>query len=102
MYLFTRALAEFFGTFWLVFGGCGSALFAAAYPQRGSGFGGVALAFGLTVGGRFAARDLLPYIITQVLGGRRTVRRRRRAFRCAPEIWPMAKAMVSRWEENCT
>jgi aquaporin Z len=44
-----RALAEFFGTFWLVFGGCGSALFAAAYPQLGIGFAGVALAFGLTL-----------------------------------------------------
>jgi aquaporin Z len=89
-----RALAEFFGTFWLVFGGCGSALIAAGYPQLGIGFAGVALAFGLTVltmafaighvsgahlnpavsiglytGGRFAARDLLPYIVAQVLGG---------------------------------
>jgi Major intrinsic protein len=49
MSLTTRAVAEFFGTFWLVFGGCGSALFAAAYPQLGIGFAGVALAFGLTV-----------------------------------------------------
>jgi aquaporin Z len=94
MSISTRALAEFFGTFWLVFGGCGSALFAAAYPQLGIGFAGVALAFGLTLltmafaighisgahlnpavsfglyaGGRFAARDLLPYIVAQVLGG---------------------------------
>jgi aquaporin Z len=94
MSISTRALAEFFGTFWLVFGGCGSALFAAAYPQLGIGFAGVALAFGLTVltmafaighisgahlnpavslgayaGGRFAGRDLLPYIVAQVLGG---------------------------------
>jgi aquaporin Z len=88
-----RAIAEFFGTFWLVFGGCGSAVLAAGYPQLGIGFAGVALAFGLTVltmafaighisgahlnpavsiglytGGRFAARDLVPYIVAQVLG----------------------------------
>ena len=94
MSISTRALAEFFGTFWLVFGGCGSALFAAAYPQLGIGFAGVALAFGLTLltmafaighisgahlnpavsfglyaAGRFAARDLVPYIVAQVLGG---------------------------------
>lgn len=87
-----RLGAEFFGTFWLVFGGCGSAIFAAAYPELGIGFAGVALAFGLTVltmvyavghisgghfnpavtvglcaGGRFAARDVLPYVITQVI-----------------------------------
>jgi aquaporin Z len=86
--------AEFFGTFWLVLGGCGSAVLAAAFPHLGIGFLGVALAFGLTVltmafaighisgchlnpaisvglwaGGRFPARDLLPYIIAQVLGG---------------------------------
>jgi aquaporin Z len=85
--------AEFFGTFWLVFGGCGSAVLAAAFPGLGIGFAGVSLAFGLTVltmayavggisgghfnpavsvglmmGGRFAAKDLLPYIIAQVLG----------------------------------
>jgi aquaporin Z len=85
--------AEFFGTFWLVFGGCGSAVLAAAFPELGIGFAGVSLAFGLTVltmayavggisgghfnpavsvglmmGGRFAAKDLLPYIIAQVLG----------------------------------
>ena len=94
MSISTRVLAEFFGTFWLVFGGCGSALFSAAYPQLGIGFAGVALAFGLTLltmafaighisgahlnpavsfglyaGGRFAGRDLLPYIVAQVLGG---------------------------------
>ncbi|MBS0582083.1 MAG: aquaporin Z [Proteobacteria bacterium] len=88
-----RLGAEFFGTFWLVFGGCGSAVLAAAFPQLGIGFMGVALAFGLTVltmvyavgwisgghfnpavsvglvaGGRFAATDLLPYIVVQVLG----------------------------------
>jgi aquaporin Z len=93
MSLFTRALAEFFGTFWLVFGGCGAAVIAAGYPQLGIGFVGVALAFGLTVltmafaighisgahlnpavsiglftGGRFAARELLPYIVAQLLG----------------------------------
>jgi aquaporin Z len=86
--------AEFFGTFWLVLGGCGSAVLAAAFPELGIGFVGVALAFGLTVltmafaighisgchlnpavsiglwaGGRFPAGKLLPYIIAQVLGG---------------------------------
>src|SRR5476651_1283909 len=88
-----RIAAEFLGTFWLVFGGCGSAVLAAAFPQLGIGFAGVALAFGLTVltmayavghisgahfnladsiglffGKRFPARDLLPYIIAQVIG----------------------------------
>jgi aquaporin Z len=86
--------AEFFGTFWLVLGGCGSAVLAAAFPGLGIGFVGVALAFGLTVltmafaighisgchlnpaisiglwaGGRFPAKKLLPYIVAQVLGG---------------------------------
>ncbi|MES2205250.1 MAG: aquaporin Z [Pseudomonadota bacterium] len=86
--------AEFFGTFWLVLGGCGSAVLAAAFPNLGIGFAGVSLAFGLTVltmaygighisgchlnpavsiglwaGGRFPASKLLPYIIAQVLGG---------------------------------
>ncbi|HNT28694.1 MAG TPA: aquaporin Z [bacterium] len=86
--------AEFFGTFWLVLGGCGSAVLAAAFPGFGIGFVGVALAFGLTVltmayaighisgchlnpavsiglwaGGRFPANKLLPYIVAQVLGG---------------------------------
>ncbi|MCZ7558119.1 MAG: aquaporin Z [Bacteroidia bacterium] len=85
--------AEFIGTFWLVLGGCGSAVLAAAFPEVGIGLHGVALAFGLTVltmayaighisgchlnpavsfglwaGGRFPARDLAPYIIAQVLG----------------------------------
>ena len=85
--------AEFFGTFWLVLGGCGSVVLAAAFPNLGIGFMGVALAFGLTVltmafaighisgchlnpavsvglwaGGRFPAGKLLPYIIAQVLG----------------------------------
>ncbi len=89
-----KLLAEFFGTFWLVFGGCGSAIFAAAFPELGIGFVGVALAFGLTVltmayavghisgghfnpavsfglwaGGRFPAKDLLGYVIVQVGGG---------------------------------
>src|SRR5579859_6879404 len=88
-----RAGAEFFGTFWLVFGGCGAAVLAAAFPNLGIGFVGVALAFGLTVltmayaighisgchlnpavsvgltvAGRFPARDLLPYIVAQVIG----------------------------------
>jgi aquaporin Z len=88
-----RALAEFIGTFWLVLGGCGSAVLAAAFPSLGIGFLGVAFAFGLTVltmaygighisgchlnpavtvglvvGGRFKAADALPYIVAQVLG----------------------------------
>ena len=88
-----RATAEFIGTFWLVFGGCGSAVLAAAFPGLGIGFVGVALAFGLTVltmafaighisgchlnpavsvglvvGRRFPASDLLAYIVAQVLG----------------------------------
>ncbi|RLA41884.1 MAG: aquaporin Z [Gammaproteobacteria bacterium] len=87
-------VAEFLGTFWLVLGGCGSAVLAAAFPDLGIGFLGVALAFGLTVltmafaighisgchlnpavsvglwaGGRFPASQLPPYIIAQVLGG---------------------------------
>src|SRR5271169_6068232 len=93
MSLSKRAIAEFFGTFWLVFGGCGSAVLAAAFPQLGIGFAGVALAFGLTVvtmayavghisgghfnpavtvglyaGGRFPAGSVVPYIVAQVLG----------------------------------
>jgi aquaporin Z len=93
MHLFKRASAEFFGTFWLVFGGCGSAVLAAAYPGLGIGFAGVALAFGLTVltmafaighisgchlnpavsiglfvGKRFTGSELLPYIVAQVAG----------------------------------
>ena len=89
-----RFAAEFLGTFWLVLGGCGSAVLAAAFPDVGIGLLGVALAFGLTVltmayaighisgchlnpavsigllaGGRFPAKDLLPYIIAQVIGG---------------------------------
>ncbi|WP_298790064.1 aquaporin, partial [uncultured Campylobacter sp.] len=88
-----KYLAEFFGTFWLVFGGCGSAVFAAAFPELGIGFVGVSLAFGLTVltmayavghisgghfnpavsvgllvGGRFDKKDFVPYVIAQVIG----------------------------------
>jgi aquaporin Z len=88
-----RASAEFIGTFWLVFGGCGSAVLAAAFPALGIGFAGVALAFGLTVltmayaighisgchlnpavsiglvaGKRFPASELLPYMVAQILG----------------------------------
>ncbi|MBA9030311.1 aquaporin Z [Rhizobium leguminosarum] len=86
-------VAEFLGTFWLVFGGCGSAVLAAAYPELGIGFVGVAFAFGLTVltmayavggisgghfnpavslgltvAGRFPAARLVPYIVVQVVG----------------------------------
>lgn len=89
-----RYAAEFLGTFWLVMGGCGSAVLAATFPQVGIGLHGVALAFGLSVltiayaigpisgshlnpavslglwaGGRFPARDLPPYIVAQVAGG---------------------------------
>jgi aquaporin Z len=92
--IMNRYFAELVGTFWLVLGGCGSAVLAAAFPNLGIGFVGVALAFGLTVltmayaighisgchlnpavsvglwaGGRFPAKELLPYIIAQVLGG---------------------------------
>lgn len=88
-----KLFAEFFGTYWLVFGGCGSAIFAAGIPDLGIGFAGVALAFGLTVltmayavghisgghfnpavsfglwaGGRFNAKELIPYIISQCVG----------------------------------
>lgn len=94
MKLGTRAAAEFLGTFWLVFGGCGSAVLAATFPATGIGFTGVALAFGLTVvtmayavgnisgghfnpavtlglvaGGRFKASELVPYWVAQVAGG---------------------------------
>jgi len=93
MPLIKRASAEFIGTLWLVLGGCGAAVLAAAFPHLGIGFLGVALAFGLTVvtmayaighvsgchlnpaisfglfvGGRFPARDLAPYVVAQVLG----------------------------------
>ena len=88
-----KLFAEFFGTFWLVFGGCGSAIYAAGIPDLGIGFVGVALAFGLTVltmayavghisgahfnpavsiglwaGGKFEAKDLVGYIVAQVIG----------------------------------
>ena len=89
-----KNLAEFIGTFWLVLGGCGSAMLAAGFPDLGIGFAGVSLAFGLTVltivyalghvsgahlnpavsiglwvGGRFEAKEVLPYVISQILGG---------------------------------
>lgn len=88
-----KLFAEFFGTFWLVFGGCGSAVFSAAYPELGIGFLGVALAFGLTVltmayavghisgahfnpavsfglwaAGRFEGKNLLGYVLAQLIG----------------------------------
>jgi aquaporin Z len=74
-----RLAAEFLGTFWLVLGGCGSAVLAAGVPNVGIGYAGVALAFGLTVvtgayafgltvAGRFPAKDVLPYWIVQVAG----------------------------------
>lgn len=93
MSLSKRCIAELFGTFWLVLGGCGSAVLAAAVPELGIGYAGVALAFGLTLltmcyaighisgchinpavtvglvaGGRFPARELVPYVIAQVAG----------------------------------
>jgi aquaporin Z len=93
MSLLKRSIAEAFGTFWLVFGGCGSAVLAAAFPDVGIGFVGVALAFGLTVvtmayavghvsgghfnpavtlgllaGGRVKAADVVPYVLAQLLG----------------------------------
>jgi aquaporin Z len=88
-----KNLAEFIGTFWLVLGGCGSAVLAAAFPEVGIGLAGVSLAFGLTVltivyslghisgahlnpavtfglwaGGRFSGKEILPYVISQILG----------------------------------
>jgi aquaporin Z len=92
--MFRKCLAEFIGTFWLVLGGCGSAVLAATFPDVGIGLAGVSLAFGLTVltgayalgpisgghfnpavtvglwaGGRFPARHIAPYIVVQVAGG---------------------------------
>jgi len=89
-----KLIAEFIGTLWLVLGGCGSAVLAASFPELGIGFVGVAIAFGLTVltmvyaighisgchlnpavsiglwiGGRFNGKEVLPYILAQVLGG---------------------------------
>ena len=103
MTLTRRALAECIGTFWLVFGGCGSAVLAAAFPNVGIGLLGVSLAFGLTVltmafaighvsgchlnpavsvglvvGKRFPASELLPYVVAQVVGGNRLSARRGR------------------------
>ena len=94
MSLSRRIAAEFIGTFWLVLGGCGTAVLAAGFPHTGVGFVGVALAFGLTLltmayaighisgchinpavtfglcaGGRFPASEVIPYVIVQVLGG---------------------------------
>lgn len=89
-----KNFAEFIGTFWLVLGGCGSAVLAAKFPETGIGFAGVALAFGLTVltmvyavgsisgghfnpavtiglwaGGRVTGKSILPYVVSQILGG---------------------------------
>jgi aquaporin Z len=89
-----KLVAEFIGTLWLVLGGCGSAVLAASFPELGIGFVGVAIAFGLTVltmvyaighisgchlnpavsiglwiGGRFSGKEVIPYILAQVLGG---------------------------------
>jgi len=89
-----KLIAEFIGTLWLVLGGCGSAVLAAGYPELGIGFVGVSIAFGLTVltmayaighisgchlnpavsiglwiGSRFDKKDLIPYIVSQILGG---------------------------------
>ncbi len=89
-----KNIAEFIGTFWLVLGGCGSAMLAAGVPEVGTGFVGVSLAFGLTVltiayslghisgahlnpavtvglwmGGRISASEIIPYVVSQVLGG---------------------------------
>ena len=100
-----RVVAEFFGTFWLIFGGCGAAVLAAAFPNLGIGFLGVAFAFGLTVltmayavghisgghfnpavtvglwaAGRCANKHVIPYIIAQVIG----------AILAAAALWAIA------------
>lgn len=92
--MYKKLFAEFLGTFWLVLGGCGSAVLAAGYPELGIGFTGVALAFGLTVltmaysighisgchlnpavtlglftAGKFEGKEVIPYILSQVVGG---------------------------------
>jgi aquaporin Z len=109
-----RVTAEFFGTFWLVFGGCGAAVLAAAFPNLGIGFVGVAFAFGLTVltmayavghisgghfnpavtlglwaAGRCANRHVVPYIVAQVIG----------AILAAAVLWVIASGK-SGWEPN--
>lgn len=106
---FRRVAAEFFGTFWLVFGGCGAAVLAAAFPGLGIGFAGVALAFGLTVltmayavghisgghfnpavtvglwsAGRCANHHVLPYIAAQVIG----------AIAAAAALWVIASGQA--------
>src|ERR1700747_2848469 len=109
-----RAAAEFFGTFWLVFGGCGAAVLAAAFPAVGIGFLGVALAFGLTVltmayavghisgghfnpavtvglwsAGRCANHHVLPYLVAQVIG----------AIAAAAVLWTIASGKAG-WVPN--
>jgi aquaporin Z len=109
-----KNIAEFVGTFWLVPGGCGSAVFAASFPEVGIGLLGVALGFGLTVltmayaighisgchlnpavsiglraGSRFPANQLLPYIVSQVLGG--TDRWHHRGRNAVPVYWQLKR-----------
>ena len=128
-----RLGAEFVGTFWLVLGGCGSAVLAAGFPVVGIGFVGVALAFGLTVltmafavghisgchlnpavsvglwaGGRFGTKELVPYIIAQVLGRHRrwrsvvSDRQRQGGLRASRRVLPptataRTRRAVTRW-----